>query len=240
MSLDITKASDVKRGEDFTALIYSAPGVGKTSTAKYLKGKTLVIDVDRTSNVLAGEKNIDIVYLDTTSPFLETKKLLAEIQKNHIKKYDNLFFDNLSEFQNAWFGQKARESKTKAGADMGVPQMQDYNAYTHYLLDMIRYINSWQGVNKVYTAWEMQLPIETSTGQTYNKFYPDVREKTMNGLLGLMNIVGRMVVNPETKKRGFLLTPSNDLFAKNQIDDRTFALQDELFNFNQNTNKGDE
>lgn len=231
MALEITKASDLNRGQDFSALIYSAPGVGKTSTAKYLKGRTLVIDIDRTTNVLSGEPNIDIVYLDTTEPFMSTKKLLKDIHDNYLDEYDNIFIDNLSEFENAWFGQKAKESKTKQGADMGVPQMQDYNAYTYYLLDMIRYINSWTGVNKVYTAWEVQIPVTSSTGQTYNKFYPDVREKVLNGLLGLMNLVGRMVVSSETQNRGFLLKPSDDTYAKNQIDDREFALQKDLFDF---------
>lgn len=231
MSLNIKSAEELKRGHDFSALIYSAPGVGKTSTAKYLPGKTLVIDIDRTTNVLAGEENIDIVYLDTTQPFHSTKMLLKEIHDNHLEEYDNIFIDNLSEFENAWFGQKAKESKTKNGQDMGTPQMQDYNAYTYYILDMIRYINSWSGINKVYTAWEMQVPVTSSTGQTYNKFYPDVREKVLNGLLGLMNMVGRMVVNKETGNRGFLLNPSDDTYAKNQIDNREFALQSEIFEF---------
>lgn len=227
--MEIMKAKDLTRGTDFSALIYSAPGVGKTSTAKYLKGRTLVIDIDRTTNVLAGEENIDIVYLDTTEPFLSTKKLLKEIADNHLQNYDNIFIDNLSEFENAWFGQKAKESKTKQGQDIGTPQMQDYNAYTYYILDMIRYINSWKGVNKIYTAWEMQVPIISSSGQTTNKFYPDVREKVLNGMLGLMNLVGRMVVSKETGNRGFLLKPSDDTFAKNQLDTREFALQSELF-----------
>lgn len=231
MSIEIKSANELKRGHDFSALIYSAPGVGKTSTAKYLPGKTLVIDIDRTTNVLAGEENIDIVYLDTTQPFHSTKILLKEIHDNHLENYDNIFIDNLSEFENAWFGQKAKESKTKQGQDMGTPQMQDYNAYTYYILDMIRYINSWTGINKVYTAWEMQVPVTSSTGQTYNKFYPDVREKVLNGLLGLMNMVGRMVVSKETGNRGFLLEPSDDTYAKNQIDNRKFALQSELFEF---------
>lgn len=231
MSIEIKSANELKRGHDFSALIYSAPGVGKTSTAKYLPGKTLVIDIDRTTNVLAGEENIDIVYLDTTQPFHSTKILLKEIHDNHLENYDNIFIDNLSEFENAWFGQKAKESKTKQGQDMGTPQMQDYNAYTYYILDMIRYINSWTGINKVYTAWEMQVPVTSSSGQTYNKFYPDVREKVLNGLLGLMNMVGRMVVSKETGNRGFLLEPSDDTYAKNQIDNRKFALQSELFEF---------
>lgn len=231
MSLDITSAKDLKKGQDFAALIYSAPGVGKTSTAKFLPGRTLVIDIDRTSNVLSGVEGVDVVYLDTTQPYMAAKQLLKEIHDNYLTEYDNIFIDNLSEFENAWFGEKAKESKTKQGKDMGTPQLSDYNVYNFYILDMIRYINSWKGVNKVYTAWETQVPVTTSTGQTYNKFYPDIRGKIMNGLLGLMDIVGRMVVNSETGNRGFLLEPNDDTYAKNQIDDRKFSLQKDLFEF---------
>jgi len=231
MSLQITKATELERGKNVSALVFSAPGVGKTSLARYLPGKTLVVDIDRTTNVLEGASDVDIIYLDTTKPFLEMKKLLIEIEKNHLQNYDNIFIDNLSEFENAWFGEKAKESKTKDGRDMGTPQMQDYNAYTYYILDMIRYINGWKGVNKIYTSWETQIPITSSSGQTYNKFYPDVREKILNGMLGLMNIVGRMVISEKTGSRGIILKPSDDVYAKNQVDEREFALQDELFTF---------
>lgn len=228
--MEIINATELVKGQNVSALIYSAPGVGKTSVARFLPGKTLVIDIDRTTNVLEGAESVDIVYLDTNKPYLEMKKLLAEIEKNHLDNYDNVFIDNLSEFENAWFGEKAKESKTRDGKDMGTPQMQDYNAYTYYLLDMIRYINGWKGVNKIYTAWETQIPIVSSSGQTYNKFYPDVREKLLNGMLGLMNMVGRMVISEKTGSRGVLLKPSDDVYAKNQVDERDYALQEELFN----------
>lgn len=231
MNLNITSAKDVQQAKDFSILIFAQAGTGKTSTAKYLKGKTLVIDVDRTTNVLAGEENIDIVYLDTKTPYTSTKKLLKEIHDNYLDQYDNIFFDNLTEFQNAWFGEKANESKTKQGKDMGTPQMNDYNAYGYYMLDMIRYINSWEGINKVFTAWEDTRQIETPAGQTYNQFVPDIREKILNNVLGLMNMVGRMVISEETGKRGFILQPSSAIFAKNQLDDRTSSLQQDLLNF---------
>ncbi|PIC88407.1 nucleotide-binding protein [Sporosarcina sp. P21c] len=227
--MQITKASDVKRAQDFSMLIFAQAGTGKTTTAKYLPGKTLVIDIDRTTNVLAGEENIDIVYLDTTQPFNAVRVLLKEIHDNHLEKYDNIFFDNISEFENAWFGEKAKESKTKTGLEMGIPQMQDYNAYGYFMTDMIRYINSWEGVNKVFTAWEDTRQIQTSGGQMYNQFVPDIREKILNNVLGLMNVVGRLIINEETGDRGFILAPSSSVFAKNQLDKRKSCLHAELF-----------
>ena len=59
----LTNAKDISRGH-MTALLYGQPGMGKTSTIKYLPGKTLVLDVDRTSHVLRGCENIDICYVD--------------------------------------------------------------------------------------------------------------------------------------------------------------------------------
>lgn len=227
--MEIQHATDIKRAQDFSVLIYAQPGTGKTTTLKYLPGKTLVIDVDRTTNVLAGQANIDIVYLNTKHPLEGARNLLSDIHDNQLSNYDNIAFDNLSEFEQAWLGEKANEAKTKSGADMGIPQMGDYNQYGFYLPDMIRYINSWSGVNKVYTAWETSRKIDTPSGQTYNQFIPQIREKVLTNVMGLMNVVGRMVISDKTGKRGFLLSPSNAMFAKNQLDDRTSALPEDLF-----------
>lgn len=224
MTLNIHKASDIERNNDYSMLIYAKAGTGKTSMARYLKGKTLVIDIDRTTHVLAGADNIDIVNLDTNKPWQGMVDLINDIEQV-LDQYDNIFFDNLSEFENAWFSEKAHASKSSA------PMIQDYNAYTYYLIGMIRRINSWKGVNKIFTAWEKQIPIQTPTGQSYNQFVPDIREKILNNVLGLMNVVGRMVYNEDSKQRGFILEPTNSVFAKNQIDNRTSCLAEELFNF---------
>lgn len=227
--MEIQHAKDVKRGEDFSALIYAQPGIGKTSTLRFLPGKTLVIDVDRTTNVLAGEPNIDIVKLDIKHPLEGARTLLAEISKTQLGNYDNIAFDNISEFEQAWLGEKANEAKTKSGTDMGIPQMNDYNQFGFYLPDMIRFINSWPGVNKVYTAWETTRQIDTPSGQTYKQFVPQMREKLVTNVMGLMNVVGRMVISDKTGARGFILKPSNAAFAKNQLDNRKFAVPETLF-----------
>lgn len=227
--MEVVNASQISKGKDFSVLIYAQPGTGKTTTAKYLSGKTLVIDVDRTTNVLAGEPNVDIVYLNTIHPALKTKELLKDIHDNYLDKYDNIFFDNLSEFEQSWFGEKANESKTKAGKDMGTPQQGDYNQYTYYLHDMIQYINSWKDINKIYTAWEGNREIISPEGQSFTQLIPDIREKSVNKIMGLMNVVARLVINDETKNRGYLLAPAPAYYVKNQIDNRTFALQGDLF-----------
>lgn len=229
--MKITKATDLQKGKNFSALIYAPPGTGKTTTIKYLPGKTLVIDVDRTTNVLAGLENIDVVYADMTDVEIGFKKLLKEIHDNYLTDYDNIVIDNISELEQAWLGEKAKQSKTRDGRDMGIPEMGDYNKYSFYLTDLIRYVNSWEGVNKVYTAWETTRQIETPGGQLYNQFIPQIREKIINNVMGLVNMVARLVISEETGNRGFILKPSNSTFAKNQLSDVEFVLQSEIWNF---------
>ena len=42
-------------------------------------------------------------------------------------------------------------------------------------------------------------------------------------------MVARLVFNEKSGKRGFILSPSNNVFAKNQLDNREHCLQEELF-----------
>lgn len=229
--MEIKKASDLKKGSNFSALIYAPPGTGKTTTIKYLPGRTLVIDVDRTTIVLAGEENIDIVYADLNDTEVGFKKMLKEIHNNHIKDYDNIVIDNISELEQAWLGEKAKLSRTKDGRAMGIPEMGDYNKFSFFITDLIRYVNSWEGVNKVYTAWETTRQIETPGGQIYNQFIPKIREKIIENVMGLVNLVGRLVISEETGNRGFILQPSNSTFAKNQLSDAKYAKQEEIWKF---------
>lgn len=224
--MKIKHAKDIKQGSLFSALIYAPPGSGKTSTLKYLPGKTLVIDFDRTTDVLAGSDNIDIVYADIRKPNLAMKQMLKEIHDKLLDEYDNIVLDNISEFERAWLGEKGRDGKNS-----GVPELQHYNQYGFYLADMIRYINSWPSVNKIYTAWEATQHVTAPSGQTYNQFVPQLRPPVLNEVMGLMNLVARLVISDKTGERGYILTPSNATFAKNQIDQRDFSLQQDLFRF---------
>ncbi|EMK8546054.1 DNA-binding protein, partial [Listeria monocytogenes] len=57
----------------------------------------------------------------------------------------------------------------------------------------------------------------------------DIRDKVVNHIMGIVPVVARLIRNPETGQRGFLLSENNGNFAKNQLDNREFALQEDLF-----------
>ncbi|MFR4752781.1 MAG: hypothetical protein ACLT90_12825 [Enterococcus raffinosus] len=90
-----------------------------------------------------------------------------------------------------------------------------------------------EGVNKsifYFLHGKRKFKSKSPGGQIFNQFHPQIREKIVNNVMGLMNMVGRLMINEETGTRGFLLKRTDQTFAKNQLDDREFALQEELFN----------
>lgn len=52
--MKIKSLKEVKRTDNWRICIYGKPGIGKTSTVRYLPGKTLVIPLDNSDKVLAG------------------------------------------------------------------------------------------------------------------------------------------------------------------------------------------
>ena len=104
----VKKATDIVNPKG-TYLIYGAPGMGKTSSAKYFPGKTLVLDIDRTSNVLKGCPNIDIVEVNNLDTYKVWNDLLVELIDEYKGKYDNIMVDELSELERCFvadFGRK--------------------------------------------------------------------------------------------------------------------------------------
>lgn len=219
--MQLKNAGDIKRNERFNILIYAEPGAGKTSTLQYLEGKTLVLDIDGTSRVLSGLTNIDVAEINPESVSKDMLDFYA-LAKSKIKEYDNIVLDNLSHYQKLWLMEKGRNTKS------GQPELQHYGIFDTHLIDLISTFNSLDA-NVVYTAWEGTRQIQLESGQLYNQFLPDIRDKVVNHIMGIVPVVARLVRNPETKQRGFILQKSNGTFAKNQLDDREGCLQENIF-----------
>lgn len=220
--MQIKKASEMKRSDRFNILIYAEPGAGKTSTLRYLEGKTLVLDIDGTSRVLAGLENIDVVELNPERPTKDMVEFYG-FAKANLANYDNIVLDNLSHYQKLWFMEKGKNTKS------GQPELQHYGIFDTHLIELISTFNKLDA-NIVYTAWEDTRQIQLESGQLYNQFLPAIREKVVNHIMGIIPVVARLTRNPETKARGFIMQKSNGTFAKNQLDNREGCLQENLFN----------
>lgn len=220
--MKITSATEMK-DDRATYLLYAPPGTGKTHTLNYLEGKTLYIAIDKTQQPLKGNKNIDIIDFDTHNAWEQWSELIKWLSNNDLSKYDNLAFDNVSELFRAMLGNLGRTGKNNR-----VPEMRHYQQIDFFIIDSLRYVNS---LNKkiIYNAWELTDEFQTEGGQIFNRSYPDIRKTILNNFMGLCQVVGKLAINHRTKRRGFVLQPSNSVFAKNQLDQREFCLQEDIF-----------
>ena len=224
MTLAITKATDLKLN-NVTYLIYANPGVGKTSSIKHMPGKKLVIDIDKSSSVLKGETNIDVVSINTHdiwNQWMEVIKLLKEQAKN----YDIIAIDNISELFRSVLTQLGREGKNNR-----VPGMDAYQRADFVLMDSFRAL---QGLGRtlVFTAWETTDQYHGTDGQLFTRAMPEIRKPILNNFMGLCDVVARLVVSKdeeENEKRGFILQPTQSVYAKNRLSDAKGCRVEELF-----------
>lgn len=221
--MKIKKATDLKRDKDWRIMIYAKPGTGKTSLARYLKGNTLVLDMDDSTKVLAGLPNVDIIQFDRVHPHKFITKFINEAS-DLIKNYDNLVIDNISSFEKDWFVERGRTSKNGISNDI-----QDYSQWTNYFARIMTTIYLLKNINILVTAWENQREITTERGQTFNQYAPQIRDSVRDNLMGLTDIVGRMIINPDTGNRGIILEGNDAVYAKNRLDNRTATPAEELF-----------
>lgn len=220
MALNIKSAKDFG-GVKGTYLIYGPPGMGKTTTLKYLPGKTLLLDVDRTSHVLKGSATIDVIEIDNVNTWDSWTETLTELGKMDLSAYKTIAVDNVSELERCFLADLGRQGKNR-----GVPAMGDYQYMQFKMVDSLRYLKS-LGKRIVWTAWEATDEYVDASGQKWNRTYPQINQKVLNNVLGLCDVVGKMMISKDDE-RGFVLEASNSIYAKNQIDERKGAKQREL------------
>jgi phage nucleotide-binding protein len=221
----IVSAKSLNRTKNWRVLIYGKPGVGKTTAIRNLDGKTLVLDLDDSSRVLAGAPNIDVQPFDRSKPSEEWKEFLKNLSER-VSGYDNLVVDNVSAFEKDWFVEMGRHSKNGIGNEL-----QDYSRWTNYFARIMTTIFMNASVNVLVTAWENTRDVTSETGQSFSQYAPAIRDSVRDGLLGLTDVVGRVVVNPKTDGRGVILEGTDAIFAKNRLDDRKLVPIKELFKF---------
>ena len=222
--MKIISASDI--GHDTsTFLLYAGSGMGKTTALKFFPGKTLVLDIDKSSAVLRGEPNIDIAIIDTHDMWDQWMETVKQLIGGAAKPYDTIVVDNISELFRACLANLGRVGKNNR-----VPSMADYQRVDFTIMDSLRALKK-TGKRIVFTAWETSDTWTESNGQSFNRAMPDIRKSILTNFLGLCDVIARLTVTEEEDgnvKRGFILQPTQSVFAKNRLDDRRGCLVEEL------------
>lgn len=220
MGLNIIKATEIKDLKT-TILVYAKPGGGKTTSLGMLSGKTLVLDVDRTTGVLKGKENIDIVEVDNINPIGSLSNIIADFRSGEIEQYDNIALDNISELERCMLAEYGTNGKND-----GVPAIGDYQKYQFKIVNLIRVLKSFNK-NLIITAWEVLEPVTNPTGEQYTRFMPKLQGKIVDNICGLCDVVAHLEMNSEGE-RGFRLESTKNIYAKNQRDDRKTCKVNEL------------
>ena len=211
----------------FTALLYCPPGVGKSTAigliAEAGKGKTLVLDVDRTIDrtlckheVVKNTDNVYTVKIDNINTFEDWTSTLHELvaMKEAGKlDFETIAVDNISELERCILSDLGRQGKNR-----GVPAQSDYQYMQFKLVNSLRFMKS-LGVNIVWTAWEDVRNIVSPDGTSYSQLIPKMSLKIVDNICGLCDVVGKILVNKDGE-HGILLEATQNIYAKNQIDNR--------------------
>ena len=222
----------------YTALLYCAPGVGKSTAigliAEASEGNTLVLDVDRTiqrtlakGEVVKDTSKIMVAEVDNIHTFDSWKDLLKkEITPEFIKENNitTIAVDNISELERCILSDLGAQGKNK-----GVPAMADYQYMQFQLVNSLRLMKSWS-VNIVWTAWESFEPFTMPDGTQYTRCVPKISAKIVDNICGLCDVVGKIIVNKEGR-HGICLQATQNIYAKNQIDSRKACAVEDFTKF---------
>lgn len=217
--MEITNGAQITKSKKAKIIIYSKPGNGKTTVAGLLPGKTLVLDIDGTSQVLSGYENVDVAKIDGEHPHDSILQFYA-FAKANIHQYENIFIDNLTHYQKLWLLKKGENTKS------GMPELKDYALLDNHLLKIVETFNALDA-NVIFTAWETTRTITHDDGQQYTQMIPDIRDKIVNHIMGIVHVVGRLVIKADGT-RGFMLEGNESIFAKNHLSKSKGCLQEEL------------
>lgn len=237
--MKITKITDNQTANaPYTALLYCAPGIGKSTAigliAEKSKGRTLVLDIDRTidrtlnkKEIVADISRIDTVKIDNIHTFDDWSNTLIELQKMKDAgklNYENIAVDNISELERCILSDLGSQGKNK-----GVPAQSDYQYMQFKLVNSLRYMKQ-LGINVIWTAWEDVRQIVAPDGTAYSQIIPKMSLKIIDNICGLCDVVGKIMVKRDNT-HGILLEATSNIYAKNQIDSRKGCLVEEFSNF---------
>ncbi len=234
--MEVKKLSEIsEKPRHITALLYCAPGVGKSTAlgiiAEKSAGRTLVLDVDRTfinamskMEIVKDLGKVDVIQIDnihTFNDWTNTLLELSDLSEAGKLDYENICVDNISELERCILSDLGSQGKNK-----GVPAQADYQYMQFKLVNSLRYMKSW-GKNIYWTAWETTDLFQNPDGTAYSRLVPKVSAKIVDNICGLCDIVAKISVNKEGK-RGFVLEATQNVYAKNQIDSRKGCLVEDF------------
>lgn len=213
-SFKISELEETKK----SVVLYAPSGHGKTTALGMLKGKTLIIDIERGTSVLRGSEN-DITVIRLSNDLTDLGKILDKLEVKN--DFDNICIDSLSELEKSMLTVLGRTGKNNSA-----PELSHYNVVSFKLIDYCRRFRALDS-NVIFTGWEQLVEHVNLDGSKYTKAKIMLSGKTSETITGLCDIVGRLEID-DKGDRFINLTASATVTAKDRIDKRKNCKVEEL------------
>ena len=146
--------------------------------------------------------------LRLSEDFREVPELVKQLKASC--PYENVCLDSLSELERAILARLASANS------IGTPTQQDYGKANNLFMNTCRLFRN-INANIFFTAWEQYTEVIAPSGEKYSRIEPMIRDKNMNNVVGLCDIVGRLYVDRETEERRVWLEARPNVIAKDRI-----------------------
>ena len=204
-----------------TAIIYGAPGSGKTINTTRIPGKSLLLSSDNSARVL---DNFDRPNL-TTTEVKNFKEFVDEFEKaTTSKQYDNIIVDCLTDLIDAYIVE-IRENGFSGDI------RQHYLAIYTKVKFLVRKA-AFCDTNCIFNCWEDTEEISLPSGEIANRLSPMLPAKIKQQVCGLCNVIAYVTtaVGKDGNKRWYYITEGSPaLMAKDQLACRKNCLPENIF-----------
>ena len=197
-------------GRGLCGVIYADPGIGKTHLASTLDPlTTLILNTDAGIGPILGKEHTVV----TLSDNLEKLDWIYNFLRTEPHPFKNVVVDNLSELQ------KRMVNVLTEGRKKDFPELHEYGNASYKLREYIRLFRDLveKNINVVFNCWEQNFQIKNAGGEVISKTGPDVFDKVMPELCGIVDFVGRLEFYEKTGDRWVRFTPQKNLIAKCQF-----------------------
>lgn len=205
-----------------TAIVFGAPGSGKTVNSTLVPGKTLLISSDNSAVVLKNFERKDL----TVKSVATFKEFVAEFEDaTETHKYDNVIVDCLTDIIDA-FVVECREAGTFG--DIRQAYMAVYTK-VKYLVRKAAHCQS----NVILNCWEDVQEISLPSGEIVNRLSPMLPAKIKQQVCGLCNVIAYVTTanDKNGKKRWYYITEATPaLMVKDQLACRKTLMPEDIFN----------
>lgn len=205
-----------------TAIIYGAPGSGKTINTTRIPGKSLLLSSDNSARVLNNfeRPNLTIKEAKTFKDFVDDFEAATES-----KQYDNIIVDCLTDLIDAYI------TEIREHGFSGDIRQHYLSIYTKvkFLVRKAAFCDT----NVIFNCWEDSEVGELTSGEMARCVSPMLPAKIKQQVCGLCNIVGRVssAMDKSGNRQWYFFTEAGKetIMAKDQMFLRKSCLPENLF-----------